>query len=134
VLYFWFVETKTDVKYVEGASRDQAERAAVRRFGMKPEEILSIVEIPKSSTRIKIDGEVEPIAMTVHEAAHELQVSKRTVERLIADGKLAAAKVGGQTRIMREDLVALLQQRPKPDEPSPSETAERILRRRRKRP
>lgn len=46
--------------------------------------------------------------LTVPEAADYLRVSPRTVLRLIASGKIPASKVGGQHRIRRSDIEAVI--------------------------
>lgn len=48
---------------------------------------------------------------TVPEAAELLQVSVRQLRRLIADGRLPAARVGRAVRLRPEALAALLDQR-----------------------
>jgi len=45
------------------------------------------------------------------EAARRLRVSTKTVERLVRRGHLVATKVGGQVRIERADLLALVNAR-----------------------
>lgn len=42
--------------------------------------------------------------LKIVEAAQELRVSRRTIERRIADGSLAATKVRGVVRIPRSEL------------------------------
>lgn len=46
--------------------------------------------------------------MTLEEVAQFLRVSERTVQRLIADGKLTGIKVGRQWRFRQADVVAAL--------------------------
>jgi excisionase family DNA binding protein len=51
----------------------------------------------------------QPVYLTVQEAASELRVSRTTIWRWIAEGRLAAYRAGGRTvRIRREDLRAAL--------------------------
>jgi excisionase family DNA binding protein len=46
--------------------------------------------------------------MTAHEVADLLQVSLRTVRRLIADGRLPVVRIGRSVRISREAFEGLL--------------------------
>lgn len=48
-------------------------------------------------------------AFTVKDVGEKLKVSKRTIERLIGAGKLAATKVGRQWRISQFDLEKYIQ-------------------------
>lgn len=50
----------------------------------------------------------EPEFLTVEEVAELLRVSVRTVQRLLAEGKLPGVRVGRQWRIPRAELVAHL--------------------------
>jgi len=52
-----------------------------------------------------------PRLLTPAEVAAELRISSPTVYRLIATGELRAARVGGQLRIERADVEALLARR-----------------------
>jgi putative molybdopterin biosynthesis protein len=54
---------------------------------------------------------VETRLLTPSEVAVELRISAPTVYRLIDRGELPAAKIGGQLRIERADLEALLTRR-----------------------
>jgi excisionase family DNA binding protein len=54
---------------------------------------------------------VESRLLTPAEVAVELRISAPTVYRLIAAGELPAAKVGGQLRIERAEVEALLTRR-----------------------
>jgi excisionase family DNA binding protein len=49
----------------------------------------------------------------VDEAAHELSVSRRTVERMISRGEIHAAKVGSTTRIHYKEIDALFEKKPR---------------------
>ena len=52
-----------------------------------------------------MENELEPIRfLTVREAAEMLQVSKRTLERMIYDKKFPAFKVGHQWRVSESQL------------------------------
>lgn len=52
-----------------------------------------------------MENELEPIRfLTVREAAEMLQVSKRTLERMIYDKKFPAFKVGRQWRVCESQL------------------------------
>lgn len=48
------------------------------------------------------------LAYSLAETARLLSVSKRTVERLLASGTLAAVTIGGHRRIPRSELYRLL--------------------------
>lgn len=46
--------------------------------------------------------------LTVAEAADVLRYTTRTIYRYIKEGKIPAARIGGQYRISRDDLDALI--------------------------
>ena len=46
--------------------------------------------------------------MTIKQTAVELNVSDRTVRRLIDQGKLSSYRVGGQRRVSPQDVDAML--------------------------
>lgn len=51
------------------------------------------------------DGAMSPLVYTYAEAAERLRVSERTVQRLVAEGRLPAVEVGTRNpRITRQDL------------------------------
>ena len=50
----------------------------------------------------------EPQFLTVDEVAELLRVSSRTVQRLLAEGKLPGVRIGRQWRIPRAELLAYL--------------------------
>jgi excisionase family DNA binding protein len=47
--------------------------------------------------------------LTLDDVAEHLQVSRRTVERLIAAGELAATRIGAATRVHPDDLRAFVE-------------------------
>ncbi|HXV83982.1 MAG TPA: helix-turn-helix domain-containing protein [Candidatus Binatia bacterium] len=52
-----------------------------------------------------MENEFEPMRfLTINQAAELLQVSKRTLERMIHDKKFPAFKVGGQWRVRESQL------------------------------
>lgn len=53
------------------------------------------------------DRPMEPLTVTYTAAAAVLSVSKRTVARMVADGKLKTVVVGGRPRIPRTELERL---------------------------
>ena len=55
-----------------------------------------------------MDAEQHESMMTLDQVAEYLQVSTRTVQRLIADGKLTGIKVGRQWRFRQTDVAAAL--------------------------
>lgn len=57
-----------------------------------------------STPSAEIGNRSLPDLLTVVDAGGVLRVSRKTVDKLIASGQLAAAKVGGQWRIRREAL------------------------------
>jgi excisionase family DNA binding protein len=50
----------------------------------------------------------DKLAYRIHEAVHVSGLSRTTLYKLIADKKLASAKVEGRRLILRADLVAYL--------------------------
>ena len=50
----------------------------------------------------------KPPLMTAHQVADLLQVSLRTVRRLIADGRLPVVRIGHSVRISKEAFEGLL--------------------------
>jgi len=57
-----------------------------------------------------MENDLEPLRfLTLQEAAELLQVSKRTVERLIRCNELPALKVGRQWRIQKSELIKFIQ-------------------------
>lgn len=49
------------------------------------------------------------ILLTIRETAEHLRVSRATVERMLADGRLPKIKVGASTRIARSDVTAYVE-------------------------
>ena len=49
--------------------------------------------------------------LTLSEAAHLLQVSTKTLQRMIRSGELPALKVGGQWRLRESQLMLWIQSR-----------------------
>ena len=49
------------------------------------------------------------LALRINEASVAAGISRSTIYKLMADGKLRTAKVGGRRLILRADLQALLQ-------------------------
>lgn len=54
-----------------------------------------------------IEKEIQPVYITVADAAKLLSVSERTIFRMIKDDRLDAYKIGRATRLKREDVLAL---------------------------
>lgn len=55
--------------------------------------------------------------MTKQDVSEYLQVSVRTIERLIASGELTAHGIAGKTRIHPDDLAAYLKNTRRPMDP-----------------
>lgn len=56
--------------------------------------------------RRRMENDLEPVRMlTLAEAAEVLHVSKRTLERMIADKRFPAFKVGGQWRVRESQVI-----------------------------
>jgi excisionase family DNA binding protein len=53
---------------------------------------------------LRLPSVVKPATMTRAEAADYLQVSKRTIDRMIADGTLRARKARHSVRILRSSV------------------------------
>lgn len=97
------------------ALRDIALSLATERQGATP------LAVPVAA----VDDEAmskDSLLLTKRDAARELRVSVRTVERLIAAGDLAAVVVGASPRIRRADLAAYVDRL----NPSPSSFREGI--------
>ncbi|ALG85640.1 hypothetical protein ACH46_15580 [Gordonia phthalatica] len=69
----------------------------------------SVVDAMSQGVAITITPLPDELTTTV--AAHELGVSRPTLMKLIADGRLEAHKVGSHTRLMTADVHALRRQR-----------------------
>lgn len=53
----------------------------------------------------------EPKLLTLQQTAHSLAISKRTLDRLIANGSFPPPlKIGRSSRVAREDLAGYLEQ------------------------
>lgn len=65
---------------------------------------MSTVETPERVERVE-DVEL----LTVAEVAKVLRVSRATSYRLVNDGRVPSCRVGGQIRVHRRDLLAVLQ-------------------------
>ena len=53
----------------------------------------------------------EPILLTLQQTAHSLAISKRTLDRLIANGSFPSPlKIGRSSRVSRGDLAGYLEQ------------------------
>lgn len=57
--------------------------------------------------------------MTKSEICEMLQISERTLERIIADGDLPALRIRGQLRFLREDLLRYLARCGATEDPKP---------------
>jgi excisionase family DNA binding protein len=66
-----------------------------------------------------LDGVVTRRYITVAEAAEYLQISGRTVRRLIADGELTGYRMGRSRRMIRVDLNEIDEQLMRPINESP---------------
>ena len=67
------------------------------------------------------DGHMSPLVYTYAEAAERLRVSERTVQRLVAEGRLPAVEVGTRNpRIAVEDLENYVAQLRAPTEEVPA--------------
>ncbi len=62
--------------------------------------------------------ELEPLALSPAAAARYLSISKRSLSRLITDGKIVARKAGPRTLVDVASLKAYYESRPKKDRPS----------------
>jgi excisionase family DNA binding protein len=51
---------------------------------------------------------VAPLMLTIEQVAQSLQVSVRTVYRLIKDGRLKVVRIRGSVRVRREDRDLLI--------------------------
>lgn len=47
--------------------------------------------------------------LTMHQAARMLGLSKRTIERMIGDGRLPAIRIGGRWRVTRQIIDQVLE-------------------------
>ena len=56
----------------------------------------------------RLKPSVVPIMLTIDDIAAKLQLSNKTVRRLIARKKLAAHRIGGQLRVSPDDLLAFI--------------------------
>lgn len=67
-----------------------------------------------------------PVWLTVKEAAEYLRVSKATLYRMIADGRVKAYEIPGSSRkrFKREELDALLAPAPKQDDGNSPQTGD----------
>lgn len=54
------------------------------------------------------DTKPEPVLLTIKAVAIKLSVSQRTVWRLVSEGRLTCVRLGGSTRVRREDLEAFV--------------------------
>jgi excisionase family DNA binding protein len=54
---------------------------------------------------------VEPLVLTLEDAAALLSMSKRSVERLVSEGVLPSVKLDARVRIARRDVERLIEQR-----------------------
>jgi excisionase family DNA binding protein len=52
----------------------------------------------------EIDPTTTPELLRIEDVAYALDVTMRTVERLIADGVIAETRIGGSVRIRRDEL------------------------------
>jgi excisionase family DNA binding protein len=62
--------------------------------------------------------------LTLQQAAEMLQISERTIQRMLKAGEIPGAQIGGQWRFDREQLLAMVRGEWKP-EPDQVEMAER---------
>ncbi len=65
-----------------------------------------------------------PEILTLQQAAEMLQISERTIQRMLKAGEIPGAQIGGQWRFDREQLLAMVRGEWKP-EPDQVEMAER---------
>jgi excisionase family DNA binding protein len=72
----------------------------MHRFGLGP-------RAPREAQPpAKLDPE-QPMLTTLPEAARQLGLSTRTLERMIAEGKISTVKVGRARRIRVRDVIAI---------------------------
>lgn len=57
---------------------------------------------------------IEPLALTIDQAAKLLQVSSRSLARLTASGEIRAARIGRSVRYDRRELLRWLDQAQQP--------------------
>jgi excisionase family DNA binding protein len=74
---------------------------AMHRFGLGPR---PAPREPKPTPKLDPD---QPMLSTIPEAARQLGLSTRTLERMIAEGKIDTVKVGRSRRIRTRDLIAI---------------------------
>lgn len=60
--------------------------------------------VDQTSERKLSEPELPERLLSVGETAHLLNVSTRTVDRLVTDGRLRRIKIGGATRFRRDDV------------------------------
>jgi excisionase family DNA binding protein len=65
-----------------------------------------MVKMPRNPSNVRPD---EKLALRINDAVAISGLSRSTLYKLHADGKLRAVKVGGRRLILRADLEALLQ-------------------------
>ena len=65
-----------------------------------------------------------PEILTLRQAAEMLQISERTIQRMLKKGEIPGSQIGGQWRFDREQLLAMVRGEWKP-EPDQVEMAER---------
>ena len=63
----------------------------------------------RATVSVGLDGLPNGAVFTVEETAVILKVPSETVEQMIVDGELTAIRIGGETRVPRRSLLALLQ-------------------------
>ena len=59
-----------------------------------------------------------PEILTLQQAAEMLQISERTIQRMLKKGELPGSQIGGQWRFDREQLMAMVrgEWKPEPDQ------------------
>lgn len=60
--------------------------------------------------RAEMNFDSPSAALSIDEAAYHLRISRAGLWRLLKDGRLPKAKVGGRTLVRRRDLEAFLDQ------------------------
>jgi excisionase family DNA binding protein len=80
-----------------------AEPLHVHRLPEPPARAVTLAPAPSSAPI------VPPLLVTTAQAAQALSVGVRTVERMLADGRLHAVKIGRSTRIAVSELSACVE-------------------------
>jgi excisionase family DNA binding protein len=86
------------------ATIEQAAQARLARIARRREDEALRKRIAKADAEAATQKSIDVLLVTVAQAAQALQVSDRTIHKMIADGSLSSIQIRGSRRIHSDEL------------------------------